>query len=89
MLPALAMVLAATLAMSMNFANSPVERYAEDPAGGPEIWYALKNVTPGSTTYNCNTNITEACSRNQPDMSGTQVEPGRFIVNGALPPATP
>ncbi len=84
-LPAFALVLGATLAMAMNFANNPVERYAEDPGPGPEIWYDLTDVDPGDDTYDCDINISTICSRVAPMSSATQVEPGQFVVNGELP----
>lgn len=89
LLPALALVLGATLAMAMNFADNPEERYAEDPAPGTEIWYDLTDVTPGSNTYECNESVLETCSHVDPMFTSAEVEEGEFIKNGSLPLAQP
>ncbi|OYX16151.1 MAG: hypothetical protein B7Z16_12040 [Algoriphagus sp. 32-45-6] len=89
LLPALAMVLAATLAMAMNFAPNPTERYAEDPDPDVEIWYDLTGISPGPSTYLCNSGPTVTCSRDMPDDSGDQIEAGIFVKNGNLPVAQP
>ncbi|WP_297338439.1 hypothetical protein [Algoriphagus sp.] len=86
-LPLLAFVLAATLAMAMNFAGNETERYALDPE--LEIWYDLTGVTPGSGTYQCNLNPAEDCSFEMPDDTSDRVEAGIFVVNGNLPIAQP
>ncbi|MCE7057586.1 DUF6520 family protein [Algoriphagus sp. AGSA1] len=84
LLPALGLVFGATLAMAMNFANDPTERYAEDPAPGPEIWYNLAGVTPGPETYVCDELKNEDCSFEMPDKNSTPVEEGEFIITGEL-----
>ena len=89
MLPALGLVLGATMAMAMNFAENPTERYAEDPAPGAEIWYDLTGITPGGSTYQCNMSISEVCSHEEDNFSSPQVETGKFVKNGTLPLATP
>lgn len=89
LLPALALVFGATLAMAMNFADNPTERYAEDPQMGPEIWYNLTGISPGSSTYECNFAPTETCSHEEDSDTSPQVESGEFVVNGTLPLATP
>lgn len=89
LLPALALVLGATLAMAMNFADSPVERYAEDPASGPQIWYDLTDVDPGPQTYECDELVSVTCSFEEPNMSSDPIEDGEFIKNGNLPIAQP
>lgn len=86
LLPALALVLGATLAMAMNFADNPTVRYAEDPAPGPEIWYNLQGVTPGSETYVCDTEEEVTCSYEMPDKNSEPVELGEFIITGELDP---
>lgn len=88
-LPLLAFVLAATLAMAMNFAHNPEERYAEDPAPGTEIWYDLTDVTPGPNTYECNESVLQTCSHVDPMVTSAEVEEGEFIKNGSLPLAQP
>jgi hypothetical protein len=89
LLPALGLVLGASLAMSMNIAPNPTERYAQDPDPDVEIWYELTGITPGSSTYLCNTGPTVTCSRDMPDESGDQVEAGVFVKIGNLPQAQP
>ncbi|WP_339870406.1 DUF6520 family protein [uncultured Algoriphagus sp.] len=89
MLPALGLVLGATLAMAMNFANNPTERYAEDPASGTEVWYDLTDITPGPTTYQCDEEVDETCSHMDSNFLSNEVEEGEFIKNGSLPLATP
>lgn len=86
LLPALALVLGAMMAMAMNFADDPTVRYAEDPAPGPEIWYNLQGVTPGTETYLCNTNNEVICSYESPDKDSDPVEPGVFVIKGELDP---
>ena len=84
LLPALGLVLGATLAMAMNFAEPTfVEQYR--PVGGPSTeWYDLTNVTPGPNTYQCNaSSIT--CTYSEPDTDSPMVEPGIFQKNGDLP----
>lgn len=85
MLPTLGLVLGATMAMAMNFADNPIERYAEDPAPGTEIWYDLTDLEPGGTTYNCNFNPSVTCSREMPSSLSDQEESGVFVINGSLP----
>ncbi|WP_026953501.1 DUF6520 family protein [Algoriphagus vanfongensis] len=87
-LPALGMVLAATMAMAMNFADNPTERYAEDPAPGTEVWYDLTDITPGPSTYQCDEEVDQTCSHMDPNFSSSEVEEGEFIKNGSLPLAT-
>ncbi|WP_026947142.1 DUF6520 family protein [Algoriphagus marincola] len=89
LLPALALMLGASLAMAMNFAHNPEERYAEDPAPGVEIWYDLTDVTPGPNTYECNESVQETCSFEDPMSTSQEVEQGEFIKNGSLPLAQP
>lgn len=89
LLPALALVLGATLAMAMNFADNPTERYAEDPAPGTEVWYDLTDITPGPSTYQCDEEVDETCSHMDANFSSNEVEAGEFIKNGSLPLATP
>ncbi|MBN3584850.1 hypothetical protein JYB64_20830 [Algoriphagus aestuarii] len=88
-IPALALVLGASLAMAMNFAENPTVRYAEDPDSGTEIWYDLTGVTPGGSTYQCNMSPSKICSHEEDDFSSPQVEAGEFVKNGTLPLATP
>jgi hypothetical protein len=87
LLPALTLILGASLGMAMNFAENPTERYALDP--DLEIWYDLTGVTPGSSTYQCNLNPTEDCSFEMPDDTSDRIEAGVFVVNGNLPIAQP
>ena len=89
LLPALALVLGATLAMAMNFAHNPEVRYAEDPAPGTEIWYDLTDITPGPNTHECNQSVQQTCSFEEPMVTSSQVEQGEFIKNGSLPLAHP
>jgi hypothetical protein len=86
LLPALALLLGATLAMAMNFPGNPTERYAKHPT--LEIWYDLTDIEPGDETYDCDEFETTTCSRVAPNSSAMQVEPGQFIVNGNLPEVT-
>lgn len=86
LLPALGLVLGATLAMAMNFADNPTERYAEDPSSGPEIWYDLTGISPGASTYHCNVSA-NTCSREEAMSTADQVESGTFVKNGNLPEA--
>ncbi|MBN7816913.1 DUF6520 family protein [Algoriphagus pacificus] len=88
LLPALALVLGASMAMAMNFANNPTERYAEDPAPGTEVWYDLTDITPGPSTYQCDEEVDQTCSHMDPNSSSNEVEEGEFIKNGSLPLAT-
>lgn len=89
LLPALGLVFGATLAMAMNFADNPTERYAEDPAPGTEIWYDLTDITPGPSTYQCDEEVNDTCSHVDPDFLSTEVEEGEFIKNGSLPEVMP
>ena len=86
--PALALVLGASMAMAMNFANNPTERYAEDPAPGTEVWYDLTDINPGPSTYQCDEEVDQTCSHMDPNSSSNEVEEGEFIKNGSLPLAT-
>ena len=89
LLPALALVLGVTMAMAMNFAADPTERYAQDPDPEIDTWYELTDIDPGMATYLCNTGPTVTCSRDLPDESGNQVEAGVFVKIGNLPEAQP
>ncbi|WP_026968195.1 hypothetical protein [Algoriphagus terrigena] len=86
LLPALALLLGATLAMAMNFPGNPTERYAKDPSA--EIWYDLTGITPGGSTYHCDV-ISGTCSREEPMTGADQVENGTFVKNGNLPVVNP
>ena len=81
-LPALGLVLGATLAMAMNFAQPEVEKYR--PTGEPDEWYDLTEVTPGPSTYQCN-GSTQACTFSEPDVNSTPASMGIFQKNGTLP----
>jgi hypothetical protein len=73
--------------MAMNFADDPTERYAQDV--DTEVWYDLTDITPGSTTYQCDEEVNDTCSRENASMLSNEVEEGEFIKNGSLPLATP
>ncbi|MEP0713604.1 DUF6520 family protein [Algoriphagus sp.] len=81
LLPALGLVLGATMAMAMNFAEPAAGEYR--PAPNDE-WYDLTNVTPGPTTYECN-GSSEVCTYGDPDDQSAPVKMGIFQKNGALP----
>ena len=85
LLPALGLVLGATMAMAMNFADNPTERYAfgYDEDLEMNVWFDLTGETPGSSTYQCNSDPS-VCSRTEPNSSATIVEPGIFVKNGYL-----
>ena len=82
LLPALALVLGASMAMAMNFAQPDVEKYR--PTGEPDEWYDLTEVIPGPTTYQCN-GSTQVCTFSEPDVNSTAASMGIFQKNGALP----
>lgn len=87
LLPALALVFGATLAMAMNFAENPTVRFAEDPI--TNNWYNLTGITPGPSTYVCNFSPSEICSHEDDTSTSPQVEAGDFVKKGSLPLATP
>lgn len=86
LLPALALAFGATLAMAMNFADNPTERYAYgyDEELEMNVWFDLTGETPGPTTYQCNSDP-QACSRDAASPSANVVETGIFVKNGDLP----
>lgn len=87
LLPAIALLVGATMAMAMNFADNPTIRFAEDP--DTHVWYDLTGITPGASTYECDYAPTETCSREEASNSSPQVEVGEFVKNGSLPLAMP
>ncbi|TXD77383.1 hypothetical protein [Algoriphagus ratkowskyi] len=82
LLPALGLVFGATLAMAMNFADPAVGKY--HPTGQPDEWYDLTNVTPGPSTYQCNSS-SEVCTFTEPDDQSASASMGIFQKNGSLP----
>lgn len=73
-LPALAMVLGATLAMAMNFANPmPDQLFAEDPEN-PGEFINVTSLQPG-VDYECD--LTGDCLYDAPN--GNVVQQGTFI----------
>ncbi|TXE01855.1 hypothetical protein [Algoriphagus aquimarinus] len=73
MLPVLGLVLGATMAMSMNFANpAPMNEYAIDP-DDPDEYINVTDLTLG-THYTCSS--TGACLYDAPD--------GNVIRNGTF-----
>jgi hypothetical protein len=85
LLPSLGLVLGATMAMAMNFADNPTERYAfgYDEDLEMNVWFDLTGETPGSLTYQCNSDPS-ACSRSEPNPSASIIETGIFVKNGDL-----
>jgi hypothetical protein len=69
--------------MAMNFADDPTERYAQDV--DTEVWYDLTDITPGSTTYQCDFNPSVTCSHEMPSSTSNEEESGEFVINGTLP----
>lgn len=74
LLPALAMVLAATLAFA--FAPAPPSEHGFDG----QNWIDVSGLTPGPDTYQCNTS-TVACTREAPNPSAPVVKTGIFVNN--------
>lgn len=80
-LPAFAFVLAAFAAFAFSSPAAP--EYAQD-SSDPEIWYDLTNVTPSSTTYECD-DVVDICTRALPNDSAPMVDNGEFVKKGTLP----
>lgn len=81
LLPAFALVLAATFAFAFSPAGAP--EYAQD-SSNPSIWYDLTGITPGPSTYECDFSE-DVCTRVLPNTSATMQKEGEFVKNGNLP----
>ena len=80
-LPLIAFVVAAFAAVAFTSPVAP--EFAQDPSN-PSIWYDLTNVTPSSTTYECD-DEEDICTRVLPNSSATMVAEGEFVKKGNLP----
>ncbi|MEB2782675.1 hypothetical protein U3A58_19965 [Algoriphagus sp. C2-6-M1] len=80
-LPIMAFVLAAFAAFAFSSPSAP--QYAQD-SSDPGIWYDLTNVTPSSTTYECD-DVEDICTRVLPNSSAAMVAEGEFVKKGTLP----
>ncbi|QYH38958.1 hypothetical protein GYM62_09195 [Algoriphagus sp. NBT04N3] len=87
LLPALALVLGAFVALAFNMPGEFDPEYAQDP-DNPEIWYDLSTVTPGPNTYECD-DVQDICTRVLPSSSAAMKTSGEFIKNGTLPEVQP
>ncbi|OOG69924.1 DUF6520 family protein [Algoriphagus sp. A40] len=74
LLPALAIVLAATLAFA--FAPAQTSEYGYDG----QNWINVTGLTPGPTTFLCNEDP-QVCTRQAANHSAPQVKPGIFVNN--------
>lgn len=84
-LPLLAFLLAAFAAVAFTSPRGP--EFAQDPVN-PSIWYDLTNVTPSSSTYECD-DVEQVCTRLQPNSGSAMVAEGLFVKYGNLPIANP
>ena len=76
LLPALALVLAATFAFAFSPANTQTSEYGLDG----ETWINVTGLTPGPTTYQCNADP-QACTRQAQNPSAPVVKTGIFVNN--------
>jgi hypothetical protein len=74
LLPALALVLAATFAFA--FGPKQVSEHGYDG----QNWINVTGLTPGPSTYQCNES-TVTCTRQAANPSAPQVKPGIFVNN--------
>ena len=75
MLPALAMVLAATLAFGFTPNTPPTPEHGYDGA-----WIEVTGLTPGASTYQCDADP-QACTRKAPNSTAQVVKTGIFVNN--------